>query len=57
MDRFLLLNSHTHKHDLFGKLSNETKTRIIIWKEEGAVGGLIRWIFIANDLQWIYGDV
>lgn len=40
MDRFLLLNSHTHKHDLFGKLSNETKTRIITWKE-GAVGGLI----------------
>lgn len=30
IDRFLTYLQILHKHDLFGKLSNETKTRIIM---------------------------
>lgn len=54
IDRFLTNLQILHKHDLFGKLSNETKTRIIMMvmrKRENEE----EWILIM-DLKKIGGN-
>lgn len=54
IDRFLTYLQILHKHDLFGKLSNETKTRIIMMvmrKRENEE----EWILIM-DLKKIGGN-